>query len=1317
MTNLSSASNSPSGFSQAISEDSLLLLRKIEALGKIGHWSEDLSLKKTSWSEQLFNLLGVAQGQEVNMATLLATVHPADTKHVESHYQRLIADGVSYSIEFRVIQKTGNIAYLQSEGWREQDGNNHAKCFGIVKDITDQKRLDLHDWKKLSLVLNTAPQKIWCLDTHYRLILGNHKFFTDFLQQTGKSIQIGDSLLNETYSQMEDFNYWKTHYDLALNGEKIDFIHKKKEAHKCVYYQVQIVPIWEFEKVNAIACYLEEVTQRIEEENKNRELLDKLNQSQKIGKLGYWEFDLQTENIFWSDEVYNIWGLEKDKVVPNFELFLRSFFKEDLEGFLAEHHAAVKGEKPLDAVHRIICPDRTVKYLHEKGQLEVDQETGQTKFKGTVQDITYQREIEIQLRERNAFIESTLTNLPMGIAVNNMKTGETTYINPAFSKVYGWPDDVLKDITSFFEKVYPDPDFRAQITSKIMSDIQSGNPDRMAWSEIPITTQQGETRVVNAKNIPLPDQNLMISTVLDETDRYRAEQALRKSNERFHLATQAVSDAIWDWDLGSDKIFWGKGYHRLFGYPAELEFVSPGFWNSKVHPDDLGSILDSILEARGNPTQTRWSNEYRFQKNDGTYAFVKENTVIIRDHLGKPIRMVGALQDITEEKRTQLLLAQKTKFIEATAHVIELFLENEDWESQIMPMLEVMGEAANTDRSYYIQIYQQDGVTYGNLSHEWTNGKVVSYIDTPEYRAIPVADYPEFWEKAFQRRPYSVLTRETDKATRKILEEQEIKSILHIPVFLGNEMLGYLGFDDCHEEHLWTEDEKNFMQSIATNLSFAIGRKRYLDQLEEAFDTHNALLESIGDSFYAFDKDYTVTYWNNTVEQLTGVKKEEIIGKNLWDFIKIESEDFRAGYHKAFEEKKRVNFETFDEWTQTWLEATIYPTKEGLSVIIRNVTDKKESEKQIQEFNERLSLISKASHEAIWDWNIVTGEHYWGEGFNLLFDEEVAGIHHNNDRWEKSIHPEDKEQVINNLIELLNDPTKSSFESEYRFFKKNKGLLYLLDKGTIIRDQTGKPTRMVGAIQDISRRKAYEESLKILNSELAKSNRELEISNKELEQFAYVASHDLQEPLRMISSFLTLIEKKYRETLDEKGRQYIRFAVDGAKRMREIILDLLEFSRVGNINESKKLVNLTELVEEAIKLNKKSIQERQAQIHLSPLPEVQCHPNSLIQVFHNLISNAIKYQAPGNRPEIYIDFSDKNEFWQLSIKDNGIGIGKEYLDKIFMIFQRLHQKEQYSGSGIGLSICKKIVEFHGGTIWAESDEDQGTTFFFTLKKQ
>lgn len=1285
---------------------------RMMAATKTGYWVSDPSFSDLFWSEYLFLLLGLDNKEKPSFEKLSSILSPSSKEHFESSLSELAKNGVAFSLQIKIDLPSAGQKTLTFEAWSDRDPSGAIiQLAGIVQASSGSTE------EKINLLLNHSHETIWCLDKNLCLIKGNENFHRSLFLNKEKTIAEGEYFLDEKNMAQEEINFWKLHFEKALQGQELSFVVKRVIDGKNGFFQIRIVPIKETDQITALACYTNEVTSRIEEELKTKELVEKLNLSQKIAKIGYWEFDTITEEIFWTDEVYHIWGLEKGNSNPNFQMFIQSFHPDDIKEFLPKHYAAMRGEVPLDAVHRIITPDGTVKYVHEKGWLEKNSLAGKDIFKGTVQDISYEKEIEEKLKERNLFIESTLMNLPMGIAVSNLTTGKATFINPAFSKAYGWPEKELNDVDTFFQKIYPDPEFRKEISERITKDIQSGNPDQMYWNDIPVTTQTGETRYVSAKNILLKELNLMISTVQDVTDRFKVEQLLKTSNERFVLATEAVSDAIWDWDVNTKTVLWGPGFSRLFGYPEEITEVSTNFWDSKVHPDDLVKINQLLEATKRDPNEKYWLGEYRFQKFDGSYAYVKETAVIIRDQLGKPIRMVGALQDVSEEKENQLLINQKTKYIEATAQIIELFLETDDWESQVPNMLKMMGETVGTDRSYLIQMYESEGKKFGNLTHEWANEKTPSFIDEPQYRAIPADAHPEIYEKAKQRKPFVVHTREALEATKEILEAQGIKSILNIPIIQDNELFGYLGFDSCEEEHTWTEDEKNFIQTVATNLSFAISRKKQLDQIQESLENHNALLESIGDSFYAFDKEYRVTYWNPTVEKLTGVKREDIIGKIIWDFIPEVNEEFVEAYKIALNDKKKVNFETYDPWVKAWLEVTIYPTHQGVSVVIRDISSKKSSEQQIQEFNERFSLITKASHDAIWDWNILTGEHYWGEGFNMIFDEEVSGVNFDYNRWKNRIHPDDRDRVAKLLTDILNDPERNSFEAEYRFLKTNGTEIYLVDKGTVVRDANGKPTRMVGAIQNITRRKAYEQSLKILNTELAKSIRDLEISNKELEQFAFVASHDLQEPLRMITSFLTLIEKRYADTIDERGQQYIRFAVDGAKRMREIILDLLEFSRIGTVTEEKKLVNATDLVNEVLIVQKKNIRDKQAVVHLSDLPEILCHPNSIMQVFQNLISNALKYHDGSHRPEISIGYTEKKDSWQFSVQDNGIGIGKEYLDKIFVIFQRLHQKEQYSGTGIGLAICKKIVEFHGGKIWVESEVGKGSTFFFTVKKQ
>jgi signal transduction histidine kinase len=243
------------------------------------------------------------------------------------------------------------------------------------------------------------------------------------------------------------------------------------------------------------------------------------------------------------------------------------------------------------------------------------------------------------------------------------------------------------------------------------------------------------------------------------------------------------------------------------------------------------------------------------------------------------------------------------------------------------------------------------------------------------------------------------------------------------------------------------------------------------------------------------------------------------------------------------------------------------------------------------------------------------------------------------------------------------------------------------------------------------------EKEKELVRNLEKNSKKIEMSNKELEQFAYVASHDLQEPLRMITGFLSRLEDKYSEKLDGKAKQYIHFAMDGAKRMRTLILDLLEFSRVGKHEEKLQEIELMDLLFGLKQVFESQLQETGGDIILpKSLPAIKGYPYPLRQIFQNLISNAIKYHREGLPPQVEIHFEESGKFWQFSVKDNGIGIEDEYREKIFEIFHRLRQNNMLKGTGIGLAIVKKNVAHLGGEITLVSTPGKGSTFYFTVPK-
>jgi len=243
-------------------------------------------------------------------------------------------------------------------------------------------------------------------------------------------------------------------------------------------------------------------------------------------------------------------------------------------------------------------------------------------------------------------------------------------------------------------------------------------------------------------------------------------------------------------------------------------------------------------------------------------------------------------------------------------------------------------------------------------------------------------------------------------------------------------------------------------------------------------------------------------------------------------------------------------------------------------------------------------------------------------------------------------------------------------------------------------------------VRDVSDRKRAEEQLR-------QAAAELESSNAELEQFAYVASHDLQEPLRMVASYTQLLARRYQGKLDADADEFIGFAVDGATRMQALINDLLAYSRVGTRGRAFEPTNAADIVDRVIADLDVATREAGATITCGPLPVVMGDGVQLGQLFQNLISNAIKFRGERS-PEVRIDAERDGLAWRFSVQDNGIGIEPEYAERIFVIFQRLHSRAEYPGTGIGLAICKKIVERHGGRIWVESRPGEGTTFRFTI---
>jgi PAS domain S-box-containing protein len=332
--------------------------------------------------------------------------------------------------------------------------------------------------------------------------------------------------------------------------------------------------------------------------------------------------------------------------------------------------------------------------------------------------------------------------------------------------------------------------------------------------------------------------------------------------------------------------------------------------------------------------------------------------------------------------------------------------------------------------------------------------------------------------------------------------------------------------------------------------------------------------------------------------------------------------------------------------------------------------------------------------------------------------------------WYTRLHPEDQERW--HLEFARTCAAGERFRSEYRFLARDGRIVWVHGEAHMVRDEAGQPLFLQGIAYDITERKRAEEVLRRLNQELewrvqertveledanltlARQAAELARSNAELQQFAYVASHDLQEPLRMVGSFTQLLAKRYQGKLGADADDFIGYVVDGAVRMQQLINDLLTYSRIGRTGKGFAATDCTLVFTSACANLRQSIEESSAVVTADPLPTVVAEESQLRQVFQNLIGNAIKFRQDDRPPQVHVGARRQGGEWLFWVRDNGIGIEPQYADRIFQVFQRLHSRQEYPGTGIGLAICKKAVEHHDGRIWIESEPGQGSTFYFTL---
>ncbi|MEG3986146.1 PAS domain S-box protein [Microcoleus sp. S28C3] len=519
------------------------------------------------------------------------------------------------------------------------------------------------------------------------------------------------------------------------------------------------------------------------------------------------------------------------------------------------------------------------------------------------------------------------------------------------------------------------------------------------------------------------------------------------------------------------------------------------------------------------------------------------------------------------------------------------------------------------------------------------------------------------------------------------------------------------------EEVLARIDKQVSLQKLQQQL------KEQNSQLQQSQSLLASILNSSLDGMVAYSAirnsegnivDFQWLLINPAAEKFSGMPFNEIVGKNLLaEISQVRKNGLFDLYVSVVETGESVDKEFYYEYegdTSAWLHIVAVKLNDGLAVTFRNITNRKRAEIALRDSEERFRAIFEQAAVGIAKTALSGQFMRVNPGFCQIVRYAESELLQQN--WQAITHPDDIEADREYVRSLLAGKIKT-FSLEKRLICKDEAVRWANVTVSAMRDVKGTPQYLICAIEDISQRKLVQELLQASLDIQTRYAQELTRSNAELEQFAYVASHDLQAPLSTIAGYAQLLENRCHNQLDAQGNKFLRNIVNSCGRMQALIDDLLQYSRVGRSEKPFDVIDCNLVFEDACANLQLAIRQNQASVTKGDLPKVRGDSFQLLQLFQNLIGNAIKYRS-SEAPMVRVSASREGDSWVFSVQDNGIGIAEQYHPRIFQIFQRLHTQKQYSGTGIGLAICQRIVDRHGGRLWVESELNRGSTFYFSI---
>lgn len=1232
--------------------------KQAQRIAKIGSWEWDFATNKLTWSQEQFRLFGETRKKiALTYEDYLSHLSAKEQENTKALLKDALEGKANYAVEHEIIRKNGTTLMVFEQGSVLFDEDNKPTgMFGTTQDITERKRLEESLEKEkyfLDALMDNMPEAIYFKDKESKLMRVS-KFMAD---RFGTSMR---SLIGKSDFDFQSEIHAKEAYDDEQNIQKtgkprIDYIEKEigKDGSETWVSTTKMPLIDPRGEVVGTFGISRDIT--------NRKLAEiTLNNSEKryrqiveTAQEGIWMLDENNYTIFVNKKMCEMLEYTKEEMMGK-----QNYYFKDEEG-------KKKAMQDIERRKTGKTETQTSKFIAKSGKVVwtslstnpiFDEEGKYVGALGMFTDITDRRLSEEKINAERQLMRTLIDNIPDPIYIKDL----------AGRKIMANKVDML------FMGIGTEAEFLGKTDLELFPNAggEQGHKNDMAviMSGEPVINKteefidiKGVQRWLLTSKIPLynAEKNLigLLGVGRDITKRRKAETELVEAKKKFQSIFDNTADGIYQSTAEGKFITANPAVARIFGYDSPAELIS--------------SMTDIGAQLYANPADRKRMAELLSKQDHvenfeaplltkkGDIVWVSESTRAVRDEKGAIKYYEGTLKDISERKKAEKKVAD--------------FMFALD-QSSIVDVSDLNGE---------IQFVNENFCRISGYSSEELKGQNHRILKSGYHSN---EHYKNLWETVLNGKVWRCEVRNKAKD-------------------------GSFYWTDTTIVPFVNEDGKPFQ--FVTIRSDITERKKAEEELALAQMRYQEIFDNTADGIYQSTVDGKFIMANPSMARIFGYDSPE-------DLIHTVTDIGSQIYANPVERKKMAQIilaeghvEDYELQVLTkkkdiiWVSANIRVVKDDQGAIsyfegvLEDISERKKSEEQLLNLSNRLQLALRATSIGIWDWDVVTNANIWDDEMYRIYNVNPKDPVTISQAWEAAVHPEDLERVTEELTLAIRGVKE--YDTEFRAIWKDKTIHHVKGNALVLKDQSGNPLRMIGTNTDITQRKEAENEILQLN--------------KNLDQFANITAHDLQEPIRMVSGFLGLLEKKYNDVLDEQGKSYVFRAKDGADRMSILIRDLLEFSRSGNKSAKKEPVDLNQVIDLVNKDMSIVMTDTGASLHVPPcLPVITGTQSALYRLFLNLTSNGIKFRKKDTAPEVCLSVKELSDFWEFSLQDNGIGIKEEDQPKLFNAFQRLHRREEYPGTGLGLVTCKKIVEVHGGKIWITSEYGKGTAFHFTLPK-